>query len=349
MGGCLKVRMNIVVLSTQELWDDYISRLPVEKQDIYYSRDYCKLLEKDNAEAELFVYEDKRGNIALYPYMRTLIEQNMFNEDYYDIETVYGYGGPISSVTESRFLSEFETTFLQYCKEKNIIAEFIRFHPLLKNQNIFSKDMQVIHNRYTVWLDLTMDINEIWMTQVSTQNRNTIRKCEKNGLYVEVSNEYETFVEIYKQTMQKVNADDFYFFDKDYFQQLQNNKHMVLLCVKKENEIIAGAIFMFYGNFCHYHLAGSRREYLKYAPNNLLIWEAIKYAKEKGYKKFHFGGGLTDSTEDNLFRFKNKFSKQISDFYIGKRVHNSIVYETLIREWEEKNKKKAKLLLQYRE
>lgn len=349
MGGCLRVGMNVVVLNIQELWDDYVVRLPIEKQDIYYSRDYCKMFEKNNTVAELFVFEDEKGNIILYPYMKTLIEQNVFDEDYYDIETVYGYGGPISSSEETEFLLEFEKAFLKYCKEEHIIAEFVRFHPLLRNQNIFVKNMQVIHNRYTVWLDLTNSIDEIWMNQVSTQNRNTIRKCEKNGLFVEISDEYETFIEIYKQTMQKVNADEFYFFDKNYFQQLQNNKHMLLLCVKKDNDIIAGAIFMAYGDFFHYHLAGSKKEYLKYSPNNLLLWEAIKYAKEHGYKKFHFGGGLTDSIEDNLFRFKSRFSKQISDFYIGKRVHNIKVYETLIRQWEEKNNKKAKLLLQYRE
>lgn len=341
--------MNVVITSTDERWDYYISRLPIEKQDIYYSRDYCLLSQNESNEARMFVYEDENGNIALYPFMKTLINQSIFKEPYYDIETAYGYGGPITSTLNEEFLLDFEKAFLTYCEKENIIAEFIRFHPLLHNQTIFKKRIEVIHNRVTVWLDLTKSLDEIWMNQISTQNRNTIRKCEKNGLSIEVSDKYEVFVEIYEQTMQKVNADTFYFFGETYYQELKNNENMVLLCVKKDTEIIAAAVFMCYGEYCHYHLAGSKREYLKLAPNNLLLWEAIKFAKNKGCKKFHFGGGLTNSTEDNLFRFKSRFSKDYADFYIGKRVHNKAIYDVLIRQWEEQHNQKAVRLLQYRD
>lgn len=105
---------------------------------------------------------------------------------------------------------------------------------------------------------------------------------------------------------------------------------------------------MGHGDYFHYHLAGSLKETLKFAPNNLLLWEAIKYAHEKGYKRMHFGGGLTNSMDDNLFRFKSSFSKERADFYIGKRVHNEEVYDYLIGKWEEKNNKKKKLFLQYK-
>ena len=103
---------------------------------------------------------------------------------------------------------------------------------------------------------------------------------------------------------------------------MEQNHNYVMLNVKFQDETVASAIFMAYNNYFHYHLAGSKKEYLKFAPNNLLLWEAIKYANEKGHKIFHFGGGLTNNTEDNLFKFKSSFSKKYLNFYIGKRVHN---------------------------
>lgn len=342
--------MNMIMKANDNRWNEYIERLPVEKQDIYYTREYyCMEQEEGHGEAFLFVCENDNGQLGLYPFLRNPVERNYLDKTYYDIETAYGYGGPLVNSMEPEFIEEFETAFLQYCKAENIIAEFIRFHPLLKNETIFKKEIQVLHNRYTVWLDLTKDLDDIWMNQVSKQNRNTIRKSEKNGLIVEVSSDYEQFVEIYEQTMQKVAADSFYYFDQTYYEVLKNNENMVLLCVKKEEELIAAAIFMCYQEYCHYHLAGSRREFLKLSPNNLLLWGAIKYAKEQGCKRFHFGGGLTDSKEDNLFRFKSKYSKDCADFFIGKRVHNHSVYDLLIKEWEEQHGGKAKLLLQYRE
>lgn len=348
MGGYLDIRMKVAIVSADGNWDEYVSKLPQDKQDIYFSREYCELNENDNSEINMFTYEDAKGNIGIYPFVKSLIKQEFSPDSYYDIETVYGYGGPNVSTLDNKFLVEFEDAFLNYCKNENIVAEFIRFHPLIRNENIFRRNIQVVHNRYTVWLDLTMSLDDIWKSQISTQNRNVIRKCEKNGLYVENSQDYDAFIEIYKQTMLKVEAEKFYFFDENYYQKLQNNEDIELLCVKKDEEIIAAAIFMYYGDYCHYHLAGSKQEYLKLSPNNILLWEAIKYAKMRGCKKFHLGGGLTDSLDDSLFRFKSRFSRSVADFYIGKRIHNNEIYNELINRWECSHNQKAVLLLQYK-
>ena len=88
---------------------------------------------------------------------------------------------------------------------------------------------------------------------------------------------------------------------------------------------------------------------MNFAPNNILLWEAIKYAKREGCKERHLGGGLTDSPEDSLFRFKKKFSSNCKHFYIGKRVHDQKIYEKLIKRWENEHGVKAKMLLQYRQ
>ena len=339
----------MILRSNDELWDKYINGLPKEKQDIYYTRQYCKMSELlEGGEAQLFVYEEG-DNVALYPYIRHIIDYEKGNSSFYDIETAYGYGGPVIKTEDYNFERAFETAFLKHCQQENIIAEFIRFHPLIENERIFKEKIEVLHNRITVWINLEKSVDEIWMYDVSTQNRNTIRKCMKNGLEVEVSEDYDEFLEIYNQTMNKVGAKNFYYFDKKYYDEIRNNSCCVLLRVRKSSETLAAAIFMKYGDYFHYHLSGSRQEYLQLAPNNILLWEAIKYAKEKGCKRMFLGGGLSDSQEDTLFRFKKKFSSESKDFYIGKRVHNPEVYHKLIQEWEEEHGEQAKILLQYRE
>lgn len=340
----------IKVLTTEDLaWNDYIGQLPVYMQDIYFTRQYHLLEEKkSDGKAYLFVYTEMGSEIGLYAFIKRPIEQMSIQGKFFDIETVYGYGGPLVNTENEEFVRRFEKAFIEYCRNENIIAEFVRFHPLIQNKTIFKENIQVLHNRKTVALDLSSNIDDIWMTQISTQNRNTIRKCIKNNLTVEETDDYEAFMHIYDETMRRVNADDFYSFEKTYFDELRRDDKNTLLCVKYNQQIIAAAIFMGYGKYFHYHLSGSRREYLKLAPNNILLWEAIRYAKEHGYQKMHFGGGLSDSMEDNLFKFKSHFSKEYADFYIGKRVHNSEIYNMLIHQWEVQNGKKASLLLQYR-
>lgn len=345
MGRCVKRLLD----AKDSQWNDFLKRMSKDKRDIYFTSQY-HLLEKIgiHADAQMFVYEEDEKT-GIYSFIKRPIRCMEYKENYFDIETVYGYGGPLINTEENGFKERFESAFLEYCKREKIVAEFIRFHPLIRNEKIFEKNIDVIHNRKTVFLDLCPDIEDIWMQQISTQNRNTIRKCIKNNLTVEVSDDYDSFRSIYNETMKKVNAGDFYLFSQEYFDLIKRGGFCVLLCVKSDGNIIAAAIFMGYGEYFHYHLSGSKREYLRLAPNNILLWEAIKYAKTHGYKKMHLGGGLVDSIDDNLFKFKSHFSKKHADFYIGKRVHNKEVYSALIQDWEKKNGRKAELFLQYRE
>lgn len=339
----------MVINCIDAAWDEQLKKLPIDKQDIYYTSQYYQLEQiHGQGEGQMFVYE-KGGNIGVYPFIKRCIVHPNLNTRYYDIETAYGYGGPIAKNDDSLFMKEFEEAFLKYCEKENIIAEFIRFHPLLGNEYFFQRNIQVSHNRKTVWLNLEQDLNDIWMYEISTQNRNTIRKCEKNGLCVKEGTDYTEFVELYNATMKKVGAEDFYFFDQKYYDHFKNNEEYILLNVMQGEMVLAAAVFMKYGEYFHYHLSGSRKEFLKLAPNNILLWAAIKYAKNHGCKKIHFGGGLTDSLEDNLFRFKSRFSSTYADFYIGKRIHDKEVYNMLIADWEQKHNKKAIKLLQYRE
>ena len=329
-------------------WNEMISRLPIEKQDIYYSAEYYRSFERiTGMSAEMFCFM-QGSDLGIYPYLKTEIRRDYLTHPYYDIETVYGYGGPLAVSSDQRFCRVFEERFEEYCRDNDIVAEFIRFHPILANEHIFS-NLDVIHNRVTVMVDLTLSEDDIWTKELTSGNRNVIRKCIKNGLTVIESDDYDTFYEIYKETMDKVGAESFYYLDREFFEEMKKDDHYHLLVCVSNEEIIAAAVFMGYGDYFHYHFAGSRKESLSLSPNNILLWEAIKFAKEHGYKKMHLGGGLTDSEEDSLFRFKARYSRIYRDFYIGKRVHNEVVYRKLISDWEKKHGINATRLLQYKE
>ena len=116
-----------------------------------------------------------------------------------------------------------------------------------------------------------------------------------------------------------------------------------------EEQNIASAIFLHSYDYIHYHLGGSLKEYLNYYPNNFLFWELIKFAKEKGFKYLHLGGGSSTDIDDSLFKFKRHFGNNILEFYIGTRIHNKDIYEKLIDLWSKNNlDKEYKLFLQYR-
>lgn len=334
--------MNFSCLSLAELndWESVIKKIPDHRQDIYYSPIYYSLYQNyGDGKAQCIVFE-KDGNIALYPFLKNPITPLGYDLDkeYYDIQGAYGYNGLVASTDNSDFIAEFWKAFDAYCEKNDIIAEFMRFHPLLNNQQLASPNMKTFFSRHTVSLDLSLSLDEIWMQQFSSKNRNMIRKAEKEGVTIIESNDYETFRKLYDSTMTNLNAEGYYFFPQSYYDEFkQSFKNDSVLCFAMfEGKVIAGSMFMFSKDYAHYHLSARDREYSKYAANNLILWYGIQKAKERGCKWFHFGGGTTGEEDDSLLLFKQNFSKTKTEFWIGKRVHNPEVYESIVEQWKTK-------------
>lgn len=345
----------IISLENSKEWVSKLSFLNKEQQDVYFSPEYYSLYQNyGDGEARCFVFEQD-GEIVLYPFLISPITTLGYklDKEYYDIQGAYGYNGIITSSEDAAFIAAFWEAFDAYCQENDIVAEFTRFHPLLNNQRLASPKMKTFFSRHTVALDLTDD--DIWMHQISSKNRNMIRKAEKEGVTIVESDDYETFRRLYDGTMTDLHAEDFYFFPKSYYDEYkQTFKGESMLCLAMlDGKAIAGSMFMFSDDYAHYHLSARDREYSRYAANNLILWYAIQKAKERGCKWFHFGGGTTGNDDDSLLRFKKEFSKTLCEFWIGKRVHNQAVYDQIVEQWKtnypesyEQNKVK---LLGYRE
>ena len=336
-------------------WNKLLDSLPPDRKDVYFTPDYYSLYQKyGDGEAHCFVFE-KDGELVLYPFLMNPITNLGYtlDKEYYDIQGAYGYNGIITSSEDADFIAAFWETFDAYCQENDIVAEFTRFHPLLNNQRIASPKMKTFFSRHTVALDLTDE--DIWMHQISSKNRNMIRKAEKEVVTIVESDDYETFRRLYDGTMTDLHAEDFYFFPKSYYDEYkQTFKGKSMLCLAMlDGKAIAGSMFMFSDDYAHYHLSARDRAYSRYAANNLILWYAIQRAKERGCKWFHFGGGTTGNDDDSLLKFKKEFSKTLCEFWIGKRVHNQAVYDQIVEQWKtnyperyEQNKVK---LLGYRE
>ena len=346
---------NCLNLKECDRWLVLLKMMASNGLDVYFTPEYYSLYQNyGDGEARCFVFEQD-GEIVLYPFLINPITPLGYklDKEFYDIQGAYGYNGIITSSEDADFIAVFWKTFDAYCQENDIVAEFTRFHPLLNNQRFASPQMKTFFSRHTVALDLTDD--DIWMHQISSKNRNMIRKAEKEGVTIVESDDYETFRRLYDGTMTDLHAEDFYFFPKSYYDEYkQTFKGKSVLCLAMyDGKPIAGSMFMFSDDYAHYHLSGRDREYSRYAANNLILWYAIQKAKERGCKWFHFGGGTTGNDDDSLLKFKKEFSKTMCEFWIGKRVHNQAVYDQIVQQWKtnhpesyEQNKVK---LLGYRE
>ena len=326
----------LLTLDNNEAWNRYLEQIPAEKRDIYFTPEYYSLYQNyGDGEACCFVFE-KDGDVVLYPFLRNAITPLGYSLDkeYYDIQGAYGYNGIISSNHSTDFINLFWKAFDVWCYDNDIVAEFSRFHPILNNQLLASPKMKTIFSRHTVALDLTDD--DIWMNQISSKNRNMIRKAEKEGVIIVESDDYDTFRKLYNGTMSDLHADNFYFFPPEYYNEYKrafNNNSFLCLAIYQE-KVIAGSMFMYSDDYAHYHLSARDRAYSRYAANNLILWYGIQKVKKLGCRWLHFGGGTTSDDNDSLLKFKRDFSKTVGEFWIGKRIHNQIVFDEIVRQWK---------------
>ena len=327
--------MNITI---SDKWNEYLEEFPVSGRDIYFYEEYVKLYENEECMALCAVCEEDR-KLLLMPFLQRKIGA------WYDFETAYGYGGPISNISDRLWWAKAFGGMKQHFAEHSYVCGFTRFHHLLGNAVLYEytgNEENVIYDRQTVVVDTSQTEQNIWMSQISSKNRNMVRKAEKNELIYKSEFDFESLEEfkvLYRETMKRLQADSFYFFDSTYFEKfIYNLKDKAFLgTVRKDGKLVCGALFMYSDYFGHYHLEGSDHDYCGLGANNYLLWKAACEMHRMGIREFHLGGGTEASPQNSLFKFKKAFSSNVREFFIGKDVFNKSVYYELCSEWERKN------------
>jgi len=316
-------------------WNDELNSLSADRRDVYFTEEYCKLHTFARRESLAFVYEDK-DSIYILPILVGEIPES---GGFFDFETPYGYGGPVTNNDDQSFIESAERQLVRDCQGAGIIAGFVRFHPVLDNAHLTAGAFTIIPDRRTVAIDLSGDDLDLWENQLHSKNRNTIRKARHNGFTFVADESFlflEDFKRLYRQTMQRNVADEFYNFEDDYFGGLasQLKGRAFIGIVQHMNTPVAAAIFLYDGPWAHYHLAGSDYEAAKKGANNLLLYESALYLRNKGARVLHLGGGTDQSENNSLLNFKRKFSPRTFQFSIGRCIFMEDLYEQLCAKWE---------------
>lgn len=331
-------------------WNSFLDKIPENKKDIYYTEEYTKLYE-NKEDVALCIVSEEGNDVILMPFIRREIR------DKYDFETAYGYGGPITNSDSWEWIEKSLQEMKDCFTANGYICGFIRFHPMLDNALACKEVLNVIYDRKTVSVDMRQSIEDIWSTQISSKNRNMIRKAEKNGLSYRAEYDFanmKEFINLYNETMQRLGADDFYYFQEEYFKSFADDLkgNSFLGVVSKDEQPVGAALFMYTGEYGHYHLAGSDRKRGSLGINNYLLWKTIEELNKKGIKRFHLGGGTTSSPDDSLYKFKKAFGMQENEFYVGKWIFNKEIYDDVCDEWmsnyPDLKERYGHLLLKYR-
>ena len=213
--------------------------------------------------------------------------------------------------------------------KERIVSEFTRIHPLIDSNNEYAKSNNGKYNYDISYVDLTESIEAIW-GNFNKANKNAINSAIRKKINIKFSNSNKSlknFFELYNLTMKRINVDAFYYFPLSFFEELSKNleNNFVIVTAEYEKKPIASTIFLYKYGFVHYWLSGSNYDFRNLYPNNLLIFESIKFFKKLGNHTFILMGG----SNENLRRFKESFTKKRVEFYTISRVFNNEVFTYL--------------------
>ncbi|MCK8824335.1 GNAT family N-acetyltransferase [Fuchsiella alkaliacetigena] len=340
--------IEVLSWSDRKKWNE-IGR-SFENWDLYFTPEYSKVYENiGDGKVQAFVYKDDNLTV-LYPYLLKKVNDlavfDDLEEEYFDIASPYGYCGPLFSEKTNdknqieKSTESFFEAFHKYCKENNIVTEFVRFHPILNNAKLARKHIKTEFQGKTVASNLRRRWSDMWDDEFDSDTRSKIRKSIRNDIQVNLARKDEikeimpVFKKLYYSTMDKNDARDYYYFDHNYFKGFEELllDDIIIFYAIHNKKIIAASLVMVKSDYVHIHLTGSKKEFLNLGCNNLIRYRILEWAKFNKFSYVHHGGG-----KESLLKFKKGFSNLSFNFHIGRKVHNQKKYSKLKQIWKKKN------------
>jgi hypothetical protein len=309
--------MDVVHLEIDDpQWRDALCRL---RHDVYHLPEYVRLDGEWN-HARPMAFLARSGDEELFiPYLlrrcESLFPESIVGEPVYDVVSPYGYPGLLLSDAARRspkFARHAMHRLSETLRDMGACSAFFRMHPLLSNglSELFPEGVFTPAGE-TVAMDLTLEERGLWKG-IRDGHQWTINKCRKLGFVprmVPLRDCIDRVMEIYRETMDRVRAKESYYFEREYFARLGEMPGQVHCCmVESEGGEAAAACILFEcGGIVQAHLGGTKSEFLNKSPFHLLLYFAAEWAKSRGNRYFHIGGGV-GGPKDRLLQFKRGFS-----------------------------------------
>ena len=203
--------------------------------------------------------------------------------------------------------------------------------------------------RATITMDLTRELDQI-LASMRKKSRMYIRAAAEKGVTVRRGEEgdlpafYELMVATARREGFSPRSFEYY---AGEFRAFHPTNQMVLLMAYQGDQLLAVRTAHCFGDQAAEFHGGSSGEALDLRPNYLLVWEAIRWARERGCRAYDFWGipdpvgemvsqgqelPVSERTDGlwGVYRFKSGFSKDIV-YYTGAYdfVYNAPLYQML--------------------
>lgn len=327
-----------VLLPSDPRW---LAALACVDHDIYHLPGYAGL-EAERLGGDPFAILIEEGKDFMFlPLVIRALPRELNLRGIRDAVSPYGYPGPlveVSPTTPPGFGMRAAQALVTQLDALNVCSVFVRLHPLLKFSPELSQGVGTFREHgQTAWIDLSLAADELW-AQTGKTTRNLINRTRRSGYVARIDGSwlrFSDFVTLYEMTMQRVGASRSYFFGEGYLQglRLALADRLHLCVVELDGVVKAAGLFTECCGIVQYHLSGAVAQDGSVSPNRLMLDYVRTWAKERGARAFHLGGGF-GAKADSLMRFKSTFSRLRSRFCSWEIAVNEGHFRAATEAWE---------------
>lgn len=259
-------------------WDAYVASH--QESTNYHRYGWRRVIEKSFGHRTIYLTakNDKKEICGILPYVH--MKSALFGNFLVSLP-FFNYGGLLCAEDgAAAMLLDSSRKMLD-----RTAADHIELRHLKKNDDVvITKEHKV-----SMVLDLQKNEEDQW-NSFNAKVRNQIRKAEKSRLKAISGNInlLDGFYEVFSRNMRDLGTP---VYDKNFFRNVLEEfpDSTEIILVRQDKGTIAAALLTWHKETLEVPWASSVRESREFCPNNLLYWEAIRFAIYKRARKFDFG------------------------------------------------------------
>lgn len=316
-----------------------------ERLDAFHTDEVLQVMHGGDWES-LLVTDGNRA--LLHNFSKKLIP----GTQWYDCEPLLGYAGPVATARDPEFLESALRLVDEYCRETGIIAQVVRFNPLLENHSLFvdlQSGLQVQLAKHIVIVPCFEEDQRQLAVFTRSRRRDIRRSRDQLQLMLpKGEGEWRRFQSFVSDSLQRVGADNRWFLGDDFFLRAAASDCFVLYSVKDE-EGVKSTIAVVHHPLASYVLLAANSEDNQRGFAKCLWFEAALDTARRKIPWLILGGGNSSSSDDSLLRWKLKFAKRPHPFFIGAWTHDHEAFEELCLAASDSRKGTSQRFLKYRD
>jgi len=334
----MSIKLRVTEEDERDKWDAMVEASP--HGAIFHTWKWLKIMEKHTG-SKLYPLIGLKGTtpIGVFPlfYQKKFLIKAVFSPP---PNMAIHHLGPLLVDYDNLKQDKKESIFIEFQKQ---VDDFISSE-LKPNYIHISSPSGLLDSRPFKWtgyqvepmynylIDLSKGKDYVW-GQFKKRLRQNINRAEKRGISIEEGSKeelemiYDSFIARYEEQHKIPSLSKGYLLD---LYEVFSPKNLNIFIAKYKEEFAGGIIDIYYKDKVVSWLGNAKANVDGISPNEIVQWEAIKWAIEHGFKYYEELGGNTP----RLCPFKTKYNPNLSIYFSAKKYSSFFIkqLETVYRQ-----------------